>query len=155
MPALLLEKFVISSNQACKRVIEFNMTEDNRIHIKRTQSRFSEQIHSEVTITASGPAPGFTDVPSATSFDVLECESTASDTVGCVPHPPVGYSGSVAENFESNDPIFPATPHSKPTDTLEDMFDDLVKQLPSSAWAELPVDLSSNVDHYLYGAPKK
>lgn len=31
---------------------------------------------------------------------------------------------------------------------------ELYKQVPESAWADVPTDLSANIDHYLYGAPK-
>ena len=32
--------------------------------------------------------------------------------------------------------------------------EEIRQQVPPEAWEELPVDLSKNVDHYLYGAPK-
>lgn len=38
--------------------------------------------------------------------------------------------------------------------TLGEAFDELAKSVPQSAWDSLPKDLSSNVDHYLYGTPK-
>ena len=34
-------------------------------------------------------------------------------------------------------------------------IEQLSKQVPSEEWAKLPTDLSENIDHYLYGAPKK
>ena len=36
---------------------------------------------------------------------------------------------------------------------LQDV-EEIRQQVPPDAWEELPVDLSKNVDHYLYGAPK-
>lgn len=34
-------------------------------------------------------------------------------------------------------------------------LEELRKQVPEEAWAEVPKDSSINVDHYLYGSPKK
>lgn len=34
-------------------------------------------------------------------------------------------------------------------------IDAIVKEVPLEAWDELPTDGSINVDHYLYGAPKR
>ena len=34
-------------------------------------------------------------------------------------------------------------------------IDDITAQVPEEAWEELPQDGSLNLDHYLYGHPKK
>ena len=34
-------------------------------------------------------------------------------------------------------------------------IEEAVKQIPTEAWDEVPADGSENLDHYLYGAPKK
>jgi hypothetical protein len=34
------------------------------------------------------------------------------------------------------------------------MAADLGERVPKDAWANVPRDLSKNIDHYLYGAPK-
>ncbi len=34
-------------------------------------------------------------------------------------------------------------------------LEELRKNVPEEAWAEVPKDSSLNVDHYLYGSPKK
>ena len=34
-------------------------------------------------------------------------------------------------------------------------IDAIVKEIPPEAWDEVPRDGSINVDHYLYGAPKR
>ena len=34
-------------------------------------------------------------------------------------------------------------------------IDEISKEVPPEAWAELPTDGSLNLDHYLYGAPKR
>lgn len=39
--------------------------------------------------------------------------------------------------------------------TLWEMIEDLADKVPDEAWDELPTDGSINVDHYLYGHPKK
>lgn len=39
--------------------------------------------------------------------------------------------------------------------TLWQKIEDIVRQVPDEAWEEVPKDGSANVDHYLYGAPKK
>jgi hypothetical protein len=35
------------------------------------------------------------------------------------------------------------------------MIDEIRAQVPEEEWKKLPIDLSKNVDHYLYGAPKR
>jgi hypothetical protein len=35
-----------------------------------------------------------------------------------------------------------------------DMVDEIRAQVPDEEWKKLPTDLSKNIDHYLYGAPK-
>ena len=39
--------------------------------------------------------------------------------------------------------------------TIWDEIELLSKQVSPEEWAKLPTDLSENIDHYLYGAPKK
>ncbi|MCP9495512.1 MAG: hypothetical protein MSG64_13785 [Pyrinomonadaceae bacterium MAG19_C2-C3] len=39
--------------------------------------------------------------------------------------------------------------------TIWDEVDEITKDVPPEAWDELPTDGSVNVDHYLYGAPKR
>lgn len=34
------------------------------------------------------------------------------------------------------------------------MIDEIRAQVPNEEWKKLPTDLSKNIDHYLYGAPK-
>ncbi|HXH70686.1 MAG TPA: DUF2281 domain-containing protein [Pyrinomonadaceae bacterium] len=34
-------------------------------------------------------------------------------------------------------------------------IDEIVARVPEEAWDEVPTDGAENVDHYLYGAPKK
>jgi uncharacterized protein (UPF0335 family) len=36
-----------------------------------------------------------------------------------------------------------------------DKLEDLMKDVPDEEFALLPADASENIDHYLYGAPKK
>ena len=42
--------------------------------------------------------------------------------------------------------------HARP---IEDVIADIVADVPKEEWAKLPKDLGENLDHYLYGAPKK
>ena len=39
--------------------------------------------------------------------------------------------------------------------TIWDQVKDIIEAVPPEAWDELPTDGAANVDHYLYGAPKK
>ncbi len=39
--------------------------------------------------------------------------------------------------------------------TIWEMVKDVILEVPAEAWDELPKDGSRNVDHYLYGAPKR
>jgi hypothetical protein len=43
--------------------------------------------------------------------------------------------------------------HSVPP--IEETIAELVRQVPPEAWDSLPEDLSDNLDHYIYGTPKR
>lgn len=43
----------------------------------------------------------------------------------------------------------------KSPESLGELIDDCFKDLPTEVLDELPADASANLDHYLYGAPKK
>lgn len=53
--------------------------------------------------------------------------------------------------------ITPAEEHQAepPRMKIWEEIDEIIKEVPLSAWAELPTDGSLNLDHYLYGAPKR
>lgn len=38
---------------------------------------------------------------------------------------------------------------------VEDIIRELGQQVPQSEWDRLPLDLTDNLDHYLYGTPKR
>jgi len=71
------------------------------------------------------------------------------------------------EHDDSGDAnLEPAKPVSKPktkkrkprNQSAKSTFDKilkLVKKVPEKEWDRLPTDFSYNVDHYLYGAPKR
>ena len=42
-----------------------------------------------------------------------------------------------------------------PKKTIWDKLDERLKNVPPEEFAEIPADASANLDHYLYGAPKK
>ena len=39
--------------------------------------------------------------------------------------------------------------------SLLDKLEAISKRVPDEEWAKLPTDGAENIDHYLYGAPKK
>jgi len=39
--------------------------------------------------------------------------------------------------------------------SLLDKLEAISKRVPNEVWEKLPVDGAENIDHYLYGAPKK
>jgi putative addiction module CopG family antidote len=43
---------------------------------------------------------------------------------------------------------------SAKANNLSAVFADISGHVPDSDWQRVPVDLSTNLDHYLYGAPK-
>lgn len=43
----------------------------------------------------------------------------------------------------------------KPPKTLWEMWQPLLSEIPQEELDEVPADASINVDHYLYGSPKK
>jgi hypothetical protein len=38
---------------------------------------------------------------------------------------------------------------------IEDLLTELAGEIPQEEWKKLPDDLSFNIDHYIYGAPRK
>ncbi len=46
-------------------------------------------------------------------------------------------------------------PQTAPRRTIWDMVKDRMEAIPPEAWDEVPKDGAANVDHYLYGAPKR
>jgi len=48
--------------------------------------------------------------------------------------------------------------HAAPADESDDLaaiFAEIAKDVPDSEWEKFPADFSQNIDHYLYGAPKR
>lgn len=43
----------------------------------------------------------------------------------------------------------------KPQRTIWEMWQERLKDIPQEELDEIPTDASENLDHYLYGAPKK
>jgi len=43
----------------------------------------------------------------------------------------------------------------QPKKSIWDKLDDRLTNVPDEEFATLPVDAAENIDHYLYGAPKK
>lgn len=43
----------------------------------------------------------------------------------------------------------------RPRRTLSEIVEECFKDVPPEDLAEIPTDASENLDHYLYGAPKK
>lgn len=41
-----------------------------------------------------------------------------------------------------------------PSQSFLDFIDEFSLQIPQEEWAKLPSDMSTNLDHYLYGSPK-
>ncbi len=50
---------------------------------------------------------------------------------------------------QSTEDIDPAAP------AIEDVLADLASRVPAEEWRKLPADLTDNLDHYLYGTPKR
>lgn len=57
------------------------------------------------------------------------------------------YAESLDENGESENPPKRQTIWAK--------VKDIIEEIPREEWEQLPADGSINVDHYLYGSPKK
>jgi len=45
--------------------------------------------------------------------------------------------------------------YNKSVRPIEDLLDELAKEIPQEEWDRLPGDLNDNLDHYLYGVPKQ
>jgi hypothetical protein len=68
------------------------------------------------------------------------CESDASDLGERVTMPPANKQRAVPNGTGLS---------------IEEKIQRIAAEIPDSAWDNLPTDLSDNLDHYLYGTPKK
>jgi len=48
-----------------------------------------------------------------------------------------------------------AAPSERSSRPIEEVIAEIVADVPPEAWDGLPTDLSEQLDHYLYGTPKK
>lgn len=48
----------------------------------------------------------------------------------------------------------PGTPAAHDDRPIWEVIAEISRSVPEEAWDEVPTDLSKNLDHYLYGAPK-
>ena len=48
-----------------------------------------------------------------------------------------------------------APTQTEDTRSLDEKLDALVASVPAEEWAKLPADMSDNLDHYIYGTPKR
>ncbi len=46
-------------------------------------------------------------------------------------------------------------PYDAAAPAIEDVLHDLARQVPHEDWGNLPPDLTDNLDHYLYGTPRR
>ncbi len=46
-------------------------------------------------------------------------------------------------------------PHDSDARPIEEELAELAAEIPAEEWKKLPADLSDNLDHYLYGTPKR
>ncbi len=58
------------------------------------------------------------------------------------------------ELLEARDSV-PRKQESKDARPIGEIFEELGRSIPEEEWAKVPADLSKNLDHYLYGAPKE
>lgn len=49
----------------------------------------------------------------------------------------------------------PASENSEKRETIWEKVKDIIEEIPIEEWEKLPADGSINVDHYLYGSPKR
>ncbi|MBW1795998.1 MAG: hypothetical protein JRF30_10560 [Deltaproteobacteria bacterium] len=47
------------------------------------------------------------------------------------------------------------THYDQSAKAIEDMLEELAREIPQEEWDKLPSDLNDNLDHYLYGVPKQ
>lgn len=47
------------------------------------------------------------------------------------------------------------TPDEADTRPLEDKIAEIVARVPAEEWEKLPADMGDNLDHYIYGTPKR
>jgi hypothetical protein len=46
-------------------------------------------------------------------------------------------------------------PYDETARPIEDILAELAREIPEEDWKRLPPDLTDNIDHYVYGTPKR
>ena len=59
---------------------------------------------------------------------------------------------TVDPKTEINNTELPESGEIRP---IEDVLEELASAVPEVEWKNLPTDLTDNLDHYLYGTPKR
>lgn len=59
---------------------------------------------------------------------------------------------TVDPKTEINDAPLPESAEARP---IEDVLEELASAVPEQEWESLPADLTDNLDHYLYGTPRR
>jgi hypothetical protein len=70
-----------------------------------------------------------------------------------VTHPDLP-AGKEVEVVVDLDPGEGQEPSAQPRRPIWEIALEIGSSIPDSEWAKVPADLSKNLDHYLYGAPK-
>lgn len=60
-------------------------------------------------------------------------------------------AGLCGEPASNADPV----PTEAPERPIEEILKELAAEIPREEWDRLPSDLTDNLDHYLYGTPKR
>ena len=80
-----------------------------------------------------------------------EVAQTIFEKVSALPHSKQAEVLEFVERLAAQEAA-PAAQHERP---IWEVITEISSQDPEECWSEVPSDGSLNVDHYLYGAPKK
>ena len=122
------------------------------------------QSHQESGTTATGKVDNLS--TTATRKHILAKRRLAPKTSPSHPAAPgvtVDNSDTVGSSLQTGSagasPILPLIPSNgeAPRDLrpIEEAFAELAAEVPAEVWNQLPPDLNENLDHYVYGVPKK
>lgn len=150
---------VMVTSQHRERLLVFAET-----HYEDTVERIGEVIEADVKLRRFDLCiDQNTRIPVAFSEDqeeqvtrsLAEHRSVQLKVVGRGIHSPEGNLVSIKEVtgltiLHAGDNLFDA--NARP---IEEIIAEIASQIPEEEWREVPEDLSINLDHYLYGAPKK
>lgn len=78
------------------------------------------------------------------------------ELIASLPEDQIEHAGKVLRSLRGHRrPRFGRSSGKTAARPIEDIAAELAAEVPAQEWDRLPADLTDNLDHYLYGTPKR